>query len=351
MKCSVNGQMITLAREASGLTQRALADELSLDQATISRYESGWTEVPEEHLQKMCRLLKRPPGFFFWSERVIGASCLYHRRRARITARELNMIHAQVNILRMQAVRLLKHTSIHSSYEFFRLDMDKFGGPEETARRLRKLWQLPPGPIRSVVDAIESAGGIVFRCPFGSSKVDGISQWSLGDEGSPPVFFVSDQAPGDRERWTLAHEIGHVVMHHMPTDDPEPEANRFAAELLMPSHEIGNDLRNLTLPKASALKSYWRVSMQAIIKWARALEAISANQYDYLFRQMGYLGYRMCEPVLLPAEEPKLLPELVSVYRRASGKGISELSEYLGISEDDFRSDYLTDLPGLRLVG
>ena len=45
-------------------------------------------------------------------------------------------------------------------------------------------------------------------------------------------FFVNTEIPGDRLRWTLAHEIGHVVMHLMPSPDQEKEADRFAAERL-----------------------------------------------------------------------------------------------------------------------
>jgi Zn-dependent peptidase ImmA (M78 family) len=56
--------------------------------------------------------------------------------------------------------------------------------------------------------------------------------------------------PGDRERLTLAHEVGHVVMHHLPTEeDPEDEANLFAATFLMPADDIHGDLGNLTLPR------------------------------------------------------------------------------------------------------
>jgi Zn-dependent peptidase ImmA (M78 family) len=140
-------------------------------------------------------------------------------------------------------------------------------------------------------------------------------------------------------------------MHHMPTDDPELEADQFAAEFLMPVAEIERDLRNLTLEKASALKSYWKVSMAAIIRLARRLGKITEHRYDYLFKQMGVLGYRMCEPVLVPAEEPELLPEMVSVYRRAKGKAVRDVSDYLGITENEFRSRFTNNLAGIRLVG
>ncbi len=91
--------------------------------------------------------------------------------------------------------------------------------------------------------------------------------------------------------------------------------------------------------------------MAAIIRRALTLGKITQNQYEYLFKQMGALGYRLQEPVPIPPEEPALLPEMVSVYRRASKKSISDLSNYLGMREDDFRSDYIKGLTGVRLVG
>lgn len=115
MNQRINGQMITLARESRGLTQRALAEHLEVTQATISKYESGAADVPSDHLLAVAELLERPLSFFAWNERIYGASCLHHRRAARIPLRELKQIHAQVNVLRIQAERLLRHTSVKSA--------------------------------------------------------------------------------------------------------------------------------------------------------------------------------------------------------------------------------------------
>lgn len=342
--------MITLAREVRGITQSALAKELGIAQGTLSRYERGWSEIPDDHFKALVDVLRRPPSFFLWSERRYSASCVHHRRQQCVSQKDLRIIQAQIDLVRMQSTRLLKYTEVESDYSFHRLDLHKLKSPEEAARRLRALWQLPMGPISSVVDSIESAGGVVFRCPFDGVKVDGVSQWPLDAPDLPPVFFVNELAPGDRQRWTLAHEIGHVVLHHLPTDDPEKEANRFAGEFLMPADEIGTDLKNLTLPKAAALKSHWKVSMQGIIRWARALGKITQNHYEYLFKQIGARGYRLCEPVPLPAEEPRLVVEMQAVLRRVSGRGERDMSDYLGISVEEYREVFLRGQPGLRLV-
>jgi Zn-dependent peptidase ImmA (M78 family) len=347
----VNPEMIVLARELRGVTQAELADAIALTQATISRYESGLIEVPEEHVRAMAEYLGRPASFFQWQERLYGASCLYHRKNRRLSVAELRMIHAKVNLLRIQASRLLKYAKVKSNYSFHRLDPAKYGGPESCARRLRQLWQLPSGPVRNVVKTIEAAGGMVFRCPFGLTRVDGISQWPLDDPGMPPVFFVHEDIPGDRGRLTLCHEIGHIAMHHLPTEgDPEDEANCFAAEFLMPADEVGPDLHGMTLPKAAALKSYWKVSMQAIIVRAHELGKVSDGQYEYLFRQLSAKGYRKCEPAPLPAEEPDMFRDLLDFHRKALGRNVQELSQYLGELEASFRDTYGNNFSNFRLV-
>ena len=68
-------------------------------------------------------------------------------------------------------------------------------------------------------------------------------------------------------RASLAHEIGHVIMHRVPTDTMEDEAYAFAAELLVPEKELRREFigGSATLEKLARLKSKWRVSMQFLL--------------------------------------------------------------------------------------
>jgi Zn-dependent peptidase ImmA (M78 family) len=140
-------------------------------------------------------------------------------------------------------------------------------------------------------------------------------------------------------------------MHHLPTDeDPEVEANRFAAEFLMPADEIGPELYNMTLPKAAAMKSYWKVAMQAIIMRAYHLGKISEDQYQRLFRQLSAKGYRKCEPAPIPPEEPEMFRGLLDFYRKSLGHSTQELSLFLGELEESFRTLYGNNFANYRLV-
>ncbi|MEU6266222.1 ImmA/IrrE family metallo-endopeptidase [Saccharopolyspora shandongensis] len=109
---------------------------------------------------------------------------------------------------------------------------------------------------------------MVFEEDFGTQRVDGLSQW-IGDH---PVLLINKACPTDRRRLTMAHELGHIVLHNgLATDDPEREANEFAAEFLMPSHVIKAELRSLTLGKLQDLKQVWGTSMQSLYERAYSL--------------------------------------------------------------------------------
>ena len=255
--------MGTLAREARSMTQAELAKATSLSQGYISKVEHGVLDLSPERLELIAAALRYPPSFFMQSDRVAGAPCLHHRKRQSMPLLRLRAIHAHINIARMQALRLLEGVEIEAAFGFPRMDIDSYASPEEIAQLLRSHWSMPLGPVHNLIEMIEAAGGLVSRSSFQTDRLDAISQWV---PGSPPFFFLNAEIPGDRLRWTLAHEIGHVTMHYLPSPDQEKEADRFAAEFLMPAREIRPDLQGLSLPKLAFLKQRWKVSMQALIR-------------------------------------------------------------------------------------
>jgi len=127
----------------------------------------------------------------------------------------------------------------------------------------------------------------------------------------------------------------------------EDEANAFASALLMPAQEVRSYLSGrLTVQKLASLKPVWRVSMQALLYRARAIGAITANQSQYLWRQISALGYRRNEPPELdfPAEEPGVLPELIRVHIEELDYEVKDLCSVLHVFEDDLR--HMHTLPG-----
>ena len=130
-------------------------------------------------------------------------------------------------------------------------------------------------------------------------------------------------------------------MHATPTPDQEKEADRFASEFLMPAEQIEPELQGLTLAKLADLKERWKVSMQALIRRAYQLGAISERQQRSFFMRMSQMGYRKAEPFSFPQEEPTLLRQVLAVHVTDHGYTPEELSRAALMFEDEFRSVYL----------
>jgi Zn-dependent peptidase ImmA (M78 family) len=87
-------------------------------------------------------------------------------------------------------------------------------------------------------------------------------------------------------RWTIAHELGHLTMHAVPSSgDLEQQADEFAAEFLTPKAQVLPDLHALSFARPPALKVHWRVTMKALIHRADSTGAISREQAVRLYKQ------------------------------------------------------------------
>lgn len=343
----INPEMLTLARELRGLTQSEVARRAGIAQATVSKYENGTLEVSVDHLNRLAAALDLPPSFFRQRDRAFGSMCIHHRKRQSLSVKQLKQIHAKFNVILLQIRKMLQSVDIDSSQSFHAMALDEYGSPEMVARTLRAAWRMPPGPVRNLTAIVESCGGIIFSLPLYTDKFDALSLWA---PKMPPVLFVNETFPGDRLRFSLAHEVGHLIMHTIPSPNQEEEADRFASEFLMPADEIRPYLSKLTFDRLATLKSYWKVSMQAIIRRAYTLGTISERQQRTFFMKMSSNGWRKKEPVDIPVEKPSIIRSVVDVHLMDHGYTIAELCEAICASTDDFRRDYLDrSQPGLRL--
>ncbi|GAA4242450.1 ImmA/IrrE family metallo-endopeptidase [Actinomadura meridiana] len=332
--------MLVLARESRGMTQTALAKRMTnvagepVSQGYVSKAESGRLTVSGERLARYGQALRYPADILCMSAKVdgVGIGLVHHRKKARLGAQALRQIHALLSMGRLHSRRLL---ATDSSHRFEHVPINDLDSPEDAARTVRRKWNMPPGPVADLVEVIENAGGLVLLQDLSTRDLDAASQWD-GDE--EPLFFLNAHAPGDRFRFSLAHELAHVVMHPVPgaSADQEREADRFASELLMPAADIRVELTgSIDLNRLAALKQRWRVSMAALARRALTLSAISEWQYRNLMIEMSALGYRTKEPGEVPRETPQRMKNAAA--RLVDQRGIDHAAAVVGVIPDDLR--------------
>ncbi len=347
--------MMVLGRESKGYSQTHLASILDVKQGTISKYENGILEPPEDFVNILATCLGFEPEFFFQTSQLHGMSPFHYRKRQRLSAKKLAKINAEINLRRSHLQIMLRSYDSPSSELIPTLDRDEYRSNygkdfsiEDSARQLREMWMLPDGPVENVIDLLEKNGGIVIPCDFGTSLFDAVSQKI---EGLPALFFVNVNAPTDRIRYTLCHELGHMVLHTTSSfyndDDIEKEADLFAAAFLLPPNSFKNQLAKFDFRQIANLKRYWKVSMASIAMRAHDLELITPYQKKNFFMQISKLGYRTAEPHEPQREIPKKLNQLIDYFLFNLGYSKEELAKTLMISSKKFEELYAPTRPEL----
>ena len=350
-----NREMLIVAREAMALTQGQLAKAAGTTQGRISKVESGLLLPTPEFLADVAKVLRRPVSFFYKMEDLRGIPESYHRKRMSLGATVLKRINAQVNVRIWEVGRLLRAGEIEAKFSVPALDLDDYAGsPAAVARAVRSFWQMPPGPVRNLARTLENAGAILVPMQFGVREIDGIG---MRPSGLAPLIFYNSGAPGDRTRFTLAHELAHLVLHaHQPPyPEMENEANAFAAEFLMPERDIAPQfMHRISRQTLAGLKPVWRVAMGALLRRAYQLKAIDYHRYTRLWQEMSRLGYRTREPAELdfPQEQPSVFNDLIKLHLDRLGYSVKQLADTLDSLPEVLEESIVPpSSPTLRLLG
>ncbi len=354
IKSMVRPELIELRRKMMGMSQKELAAKAVITQGTLSKIEQGLRAVSDEQLMNLAGALDCPVNFFTQPERLYGgpisANPMY-RKKASVGMRVLDKLVAEINVRIIHIRKLLQFIDFEPEYQLPHYDPDDYEESiEEIANNVRRAWYIPRGPIKNLVDVMERAGIVIIDCDMEDTGLSGVS---YNIHGLPPLVFINKNQPMDRYRFTLAHELGHLVMHKSPSPTMESEADRFASEFLLPTQDIKQDLKDITLEKAAYLKPYWRASMAALFYKAKQIGAITPGQSDWIWRQMSARNYRKNEPIRLDVndEKPTLLSEIFDYVKADLGYENSELTSVLCLHPQEIDALYFDKVRhGLRLV-
>jgi Zn-dependent peptidase ImmA (M78 family)/DNA-binding XRE family transcriptional regulator len=313
----ISGDRVKQARELRGLTQIELAKRVEVNQSTIAYIESARLTPSRDLLDAIAGVTQFPSAFFEQDppgDFPLGSLVLF-RARASVTAREETQVHQYGKAVYEWTGKLARRVTTIP----LRLPQLTDEIPEHAAGITRAAIGLSPDtPINDLIYTIERAGVAVLALPLALERIDAFSLWS-GPDSDQPVIIVLGRAPGDRLRFSVAHEMGHLVMHRSIRGDVlgiEKEADRFAGALLLPESAMRQELiPPLTLTALAALKRRWHVSMQALVMRAFEVSIITNRQKRYLFQQLSARGWRTREPPALdvPIERPRALRQMAEL--------------------------------------
>jgi len=318
------------------MTKAELADQLQVSRQFIHSLEIG-KPASQDMVAALSLLLKVQPSFFFSAllSEVREEECHFRSRRS-MPDKVKEQVISRGTGLEMIVRHLDKKLSL-PKVNFPSLEANTFDEIEDAAAHCRKLWGLGMGPIANMCRVLENAGAIVTLFDGDRHEVDALSM-----ARTRPIVLRNTikQSPG-RQRFDLAHECGHLVIHTgIATGDEltENQANRFASALLMPREKFLAEFPAMPFKidwhSIYSLKVRWRVSAKAIIRRGSDLGRLNPIQYATGNRFLNQSGQSRVERFdeRIPNEEPELLKTALSTYLASFESTPADFAKQVGMT-------------------
>lgn len=316
-------QRIALVRELYGIRKSELSMRLGVSARTITCWELGLQAPSAGDVAALCRVFGVGPEFFepqleglpvasglphFRSYRA-GTQVAYHQAQAYVQVTQ-DLVRTLRDYVDFPALHL---PDISADPELADSVM-----PMMAAQYVRHVWGLGSSPIRYVLREVENHGVCAVFAPFEHASLDAYSVFG----GGVPLIVLNPTV-GDyyRQRFDVAHELGHLVMH--PDAEPgnkviEAQADAFAAELLAPSEVLHDELPTRMdgagWLKLKELKERWGVSMKVLLDKAYALGRLTEEGYRAGLKSLSRNGWKLLEPgAISGVEEPSLIPHALEL--------------------------------------
>ncbi|SMC34108.1 ImmA/IrrE family metallo-endopeptidase [Novosphingobium sp. B1] len=337
------GTRLKLARASAGLSLRDLAERMGnvVSAQAIGKYERNEDMPGSRALMALASALSVSESYLLSDEELTLEGVDFRKKRtakeeATIEAQTLQLLERYLAIEDLLGLKSVEWEQPRSAP----YPLHDIRDAEDAARSVREEWGLGHDPVPKLAELLEERGIKVLSLAL--DDIDGLAARVMRKErDAARVIVVRRNIWAERKRFTLAHELGHMVMTPTAEVDEERAAHRFAGAFLMPADvvraEIGAQRSAISIGELVAIKERFGVSVQAIAYRCLDLGIIEKKAFSALFKEFTKRGWRK-EPFAEPAciapeyEEPKRFERLCY---RALAEGVigeSRAAEMLGIT-------------------
>jgi Zn-dependent peptidase ImmA (M78 family)/DNA-binding XRE family transcriptional regulator len=340
------GNRLKRAREAAGLSLRDLEAVIhaQVSAQAIGKYERDEMMPSSSVLLALAKALRVSPEFLL-NEREVALTGVDFRKAPHAGAREERAVEASVLD---QVERYLELEELLPDVEEVWVspgdalfEIQQVEDAEGAANALRHLWELGIDPIPAMAELLEEKGVKVIALDLPESISGSKAFVRRHGERDVAVIVVNRHHNGERQRFTLAHELAHLVLRFGPMSDSEQEkaADRFAGAFLMAKEMVfrllGSHRTSISLGELAELKKIFKVSIASLVVRCSQLGILTKAAYGRLWAQLRALGWNgpaSKEPNSFPPEVPLRMERICM--RAVAERAISEAkaAELLNLS-------------------
>ncbi len=335
---------LKIARAAAGYSLRDLSAKIDkrVTAQAIGKYERGESMPDSGVLVALAEALKVSTDYLLGEQEMVFEGVEFRKTKGVGRRDEMRLEASIIRLLEcyLMVEELLGLRSVEWRYprEAPYPVVRDIAEADRAAQALRSHWDIGTDPVPNFFELLEEQGIKVL--PADLPDIDGLTaRVRRRQKPSVTVILVNDRHSSERQRFTLARELGHLIMNIAATIDAERAANRFAGAFLMPAEslwaEVGKHRTSLGGRELAALKKRFGASIHALTYRCLDLGIIGAPLFRKLIAEYDRLGWRRAhysEPYALPREQATRFQRLT--FRAYAEGALTEqkAAELLGLS-------------------
>jgi Zn-dependent peptidase ImmA (M78 family)/transcriptional regulator with XRE-family HTH domain len=294
------GARIKQGRLKTSLSQRQLAAKIGVSAQAISKYERDLDVPGSKVLIQLSKALDLRIEFFLRPASITKIEPKFRKRMTLSVKGQDALLSSVQDWLEryLEIEGILSEEAPRFDYpEGFPKHVTTLQEIEQAAEALRRAWGLGAGPIEDLTGLLEDKGikvGTIEADP----KFDACT-FQAEIDGGVTAIVTRKGIPGDRQRFSLAHELGHLILITHDLDE-EKAALRFAAAFLIPEATASSELHGkrviLSIYELHILKHRYGASMSTWIHRAEELGIISKSRAKSLYQLFSAQDWRKIEP-------------------------------------------------------
>lgn len=339
------GKNLKRIRLLKNLSLEKAGNLLNMSAPAIAKYEKGQIIPNSEKLIEFANAYDVKVLDLLKSYNAPEMKFNAFRKKQRLQGQNLELLK---NIIQNKVADYLEVIQLNNikanDIKFKKYSCDCIKDAENAANDFRKDYKLSINqPISDLINILENLGIIIILIDNSDERFidfDGLSE-IVSDI---PIIVLLKDNDGARQRFTIAHELAHLVLNIKNEQlDKEKMCNIFAGALLMPKDavikEFGNHRLNISYSELTAFKREYKISMAAIVYRLKELDIIS----EYLYRKINISfssnGFKKKEPFPINPEESYQFNKLVHKLEINNIISLNRACELLGISIDEYNAE------------
>ena len=293
------------ARVLNGFSLQDLANALDnkISRQALHKYEKGEVLPDSDMINHLSKVFHVQPDFFF-RDTKIELGDLEFRKLIKLSVKEQCRIIESTKDLLSRHLELEEILGIETAFENPLKNIptiSSFENIETSVLKLRESWNLGIDTIYNTIELLED-NHIKVISVNSEDSFDGMQTWL---NKTIPVIVInrSNLKSADRIRFTVLHELGHLLLPlgDLPNNIKEKYCNQFAAAMLIPKlaiqKELGISRKKLFIQELGKLKKQYGISIQALIYRCKDLNIISATQCNQLVFIIAQNDWKIIEPI------------------------------------------------------